>query len=93
MESIIISLLAGAAGGSLAGEAAQSLSIGRIGNAMSGLVGGGLSSQFMSMLGPGAATSAGGMDLGSVAAALIGGGAGGAVTTLIVGIVRNAMPK
>jgi hypothetical protein len=40
---------------------------------------------------PALAAAAGGADLKSVIGQLIGGGAGGAIVTIIVGMIKNAM--
>jgi hypothetical protein len=41
----------------------------------------------------GAAPAAGGLNVGALVAQLVGGGAGGAVLTLIAGVVKNMMQK
>jgi hypothetical protein len=41
----------------------------------------------------GAAPAAGGLDVGALVGQLVGGGAGGAVLTLIAGVVKNMMQK
>jgi hypothetical protein len=41
----------------------------------------------------GAAPAAGGFDIGALIGQLVGGGAGGAVLTLIIGVIKNMMQK
>lgn len=41
----------------------------------------------------GTAPAAGGLDIGALVGQVVGGGAGGAVLTLIVGVIKNMMQK
>jgi uncharacterized membrane protein YeaQ/YmgE (transglycosylase-associated protein family) len=105
MEGIIgfiIQIIAGAIGGNAAGAAAKNYSLGTAGNSIAGAVGGLILGQILSALGigepgmvtaEGAAPAAGGMDVGALISQVIGGGAGGAVLTLIAGVVKNMMQK
>lgn len=95
MEQLIISLVAGAIGGNAVGMAAPKLSLGTLGNSISGIVGGGLGGQILSMLGAGgvAAAAGGGMDIGSIIGSLASGGVGGGVIMAVIGLIRNGMAK
>jgi uncharacterized membrane protein YeaQ/YmgE (transglycosylase-associated protein family) len=101
MEGVIgyiIELVAGAIGGNVAGAAAKKYSLGTAGNSIAGAIGGVVLGQILAALGigepgmvaaEGAAPAAGGMDVGALIAQLVGGGAGGAILTLIVGVIKN----
>lgn len=100
--NLIISLISGAVGGNIAGAAAPDKSLGGLGNSISGLVGGGLGSFLLQATGllshaattaNTAAHTAGGVDLASILADIGGGGVGGAVLTLIIGLIKNSMNK
>jgi uncharacterized membrane protein YeaQ/YmgE (transglycosylase-associated protein family) len=104
MEGIIgfiIEIIAGAIGGNAAGAAAKNYSLGTAGNSIAGAVGGLILGQILAAMGigePGMATAegapaAGGLDVGALVSQLVGGGVGGAVLTLIAGVVKNMMQK
>jgi hypothetical protein len=105
MEGIIgfiIQIIAGALGGNAVGAGAKRYSLGTAGNSAVGAIGGLILGQILAAMGigePGMVTAegadpaAGGMDVGALIAQLIGGGAGGAVLTLIAGLIKNAMGK
>jgi hypothetical protein len=97
---LIIEIIAGLIGGNVAGGAAKNASLGTAGNSIVGAIGGLVLGQILGALGigePGMATAEGaapvgtGFDLGALVAQVIGGGVGGAVLTLIVGLIRNMM--
>ena len=89
---LLISLIAGAAGGNAAGGLLKSLNQGTLINSIAGIVGGGLGGQILGALGAGGA-AAGGMDIGSIVGQLASGGVGGGVVLAVVGMIRNAMAK
>ena len=96
LVNLIIQIIAGAIGGTAAGNALKDLSMGKAGDAISGAVGGGVVGQIlMAVLGgaaaPDAAATAGGLDIGGIVKDLVGGGVGGAVVMAIIGAIRNAM--
>ena len=104
MEGIIgfiIQIIAGALGGNAAGAGVKKYSLGTAGNSIAGAVGGLILGQILAAIGigePGMATAegapaAGGMDVGALIAQVVGGGAGGAVLTLIIGVIKNMMGK
>ena len=102
---IIIQLVIGAIGGNVTGTAARNLSLGTTGNSIVGAIGGVVLTQILAAMGiavPGggemagdatAAPAAGGLDIGTLIAQIIGSGAGGAVLTAIAGAVKNSMGK
>ncbi|MFN3746559.1 MAG: hypothetical protein ACK4TL_17800 [Hyphomicrobiaceae bacterium] len=86
---LLVQLISGVAGGTIAGSMLKERSLGTAGNSLSGLVGGGLGGQILlSFLGLGAA-GAGGPDLASILAQIVGGGVGGAVLTAIVALLKQ----
>jgi hypothetical protein len=91
---LIIQLLSGVVGGNVAGSQLGEKSLGTLGNSLAGLVGGGLGGQILTaLLGMGAASAGGGLDLGSIITQLAGGGVGGAVLTAIVGMLKQNFAK
>jgi len=88
--NLIIQLVAGAAGGNLAGSLLKQYNLGTLGNSIAGIVGGGLGGQLLGML-IGSGASGGGMDLGSLVAQVAGVGVGGGILMVIVSIVRQAL--
>ena len=87
MEQILINLVAGAVGGNAVGKASPSFDLGTLGNTISGLVGGGVLGQVITLLLP--SLMSGKLDAGTIIAQLIGGGAGGALLTAVIGAVKN----
>ena len=92
MEQLIISLLSGAAGGNIVGKILKNLDLGPVGNSIAGILGGGLGSQILALLGS-ADAAAGGLDIGSIISSVASGGVGGGVLMAIVGIIKSAMAK
>lgn len=95
MESMIIGLLSGAAGGNAAGKLLSNLNQGALINSISGIVGGGLGGTILSAIGApdmaGMAGEAAGLDFGAIASQVAGGGVGGGVVLASVGFIRNKM--
>jgi len=88
---LIISLIAGAVGGNVAGGLLKNLNQGTLVNSISGIVGGGLGGTILSMLGT--QTAGGGLDIASILSQVAGGGVGGGVVLALVGVVKNMMAK
>lgn len=88
---LLIQLISGAVGGNLAGSMFKDLSLGKIGNSIVGILGGGLGGQLLGMLG--LAPEAGSMDLAGIVSSIAGGGVGGGVLLAIVGLIKKAMNK
>jgi hypothetical protein len=91
VEQILINLAAGALGGVGAGKASPTFDLGTIGNVVSGLVGGGVLGQVVSLLLPSvmAAAQAGNLSVGGIISQAVAGGAGGAILTALVGAIKN----
>ena len=88
---LIIQLASGAIGGNVAGSLLKNLSLGKVGNSLLGILGGGLGVQLLGMLGLDIGGSE--MDITSILGSVVGGGVGGGVLMAIVGLVKNAMKK
>jgi hypothetical protein len=91
MEQIIINLIAGALGGVGAGKASPQFDLGTIGNIISGIVGGGVLGQIVTLVLPSlvAAAQSGNLSVGGVVSQVVAGGAGGAILTAIIGAIKN----
>jgi hypothetical protein len=91
MLQILINLVAGALGGVGAGKSSPTFDLGTIGNIISGLIGGGVLGQIVTLALPSvvAAAETGHLSVGGVVSQLIAGGAGGAILTAIVGAIKN----
>ena len=88
--NLIIQLIAGAAGGNIAGSLLKQYNLGTLGNSIAGIVGGGLGGQLLGML-VGTGASGGGMDIGSLIAQVAGGGVGGGILLVLVGLIRQML--
>lgn len=100
--NLLITLLSGAAGGNIAGAAAPSTSLGTAGNSIIGLLGGGLGhyllKHFTGIDVPAAAVEGAvqavqHLDIQSILANIGASGVGGAVLTLIVGLIKSSLDK
>jgi len=91
MEQILINLIAGALGGVGAGKASPTFDLGTVGNIISGVVGGGVLGQIVTLLMPSvvAAAQTGNFTVGGVISHAVAGGAGGAILTALIGAVKN----
>lgn len=97
--SLIIQLVIGAVGGNLGGAVVKNASLGTTGNSVVGAIGGIILGQIVERMTGGAvpaadataaATSGG---IGDIIQNVIGGGAGGAILTVIAGLIKNSMAK
>ena len=91
MEQILINLIAGALGGVGAGKSSPNFDLGTVGNIVSGLVGGGVLGQIVTLAMPAVAAAAqsGDLSIGGIISHIVAGGAGGAILTAIVGAIKN----
>ena len=91
MEQILINLVTGALGGVAVGKSSPTFDLGMIGNIISGLIGGGVLGQIVTLLLPAitAAAQSGNLSVGGIISQVIAGGAGGAILTAIVGAIKN----
>ena len=91
MEQLLINLAAGALGGIGAGKSSPTFDLGMAGNLISGLVGGGVLGQVVTLLLPSimAAAQAGNLTVGGIVSQAIAGGAGGAILTALIGAIKN----
>ena len=89
---LIISLLAGAIGGNVAGGILKKHNMGTLWNSVAGIVGGGIGGQILGMLGAGGLAD-GGMDIAGLIGQVASGGVGGGVLLVIVSVVKKALKK
>ena len=91
MEQILINLIAGALGGVGAGKSSPNFDLGMVGNIVSGLVGGGVLGQIVTLAMPAvtAVAQSGDLSIGGIISHIVAGGAGGAILTAIVGAIKN----
>src|SRR5262250_2378321 len=91
MEQILINLMAGALGGAATGKSSPTFDLGTVGNIISGLFGGGVLGQIVTLALPSvmAAAQSGNLSVSGVISQLIAGGAGGAILTAIIGAIKN----
>jgi hypothetical protein len=91
MEQILINLVAGALGGAGAGKASPTFDLGTAGNIVSGLVGGGVLGQVVTLLLPSvlAAAQSGNLTVSGVISQAVAGGAGGAILTALISAIKN----
>jgi hypothetical protein len=79
-------------GGNAAGSATKETSLGPLGNTIAGALGGGVGGQILnSVLGLGGSAAASGMDVNTIVSCLVTGGVSGALTALIVGILKSRL--
>ena len=73
------------------GKASPQFDLGTIGNIISGVVGGGVLGQIVTLVLPSlvAAAQTGNLSVGGVVSQAIAGGAGGAILTAIIGAIKN----
>jgi hypothetical protein len=91
---LIIQIIAGLIGGNAAGAGAKNLSLGTAGNSVVGGVGGLLGGLLTSMMaGGGAGLDLSNLDIGALIQAVGGGGVGGAILTVIAGMLKKALVK
>lgn len=97
--SLLISLVSGAISGNVAGAAAPDKSLGTVGNSISGLIGGGLGGYLLQALGilahatASPETAASNLDISSILANVGSSGVGGALITVIAGLIKNYTQK
>ena len=91
MEQILINLIPGALGGAAVSKSSPKFDLGTIGNIISGLVGGGVLGQIVTLALPSvvAAAQSGNLSIGGIVSQVIAGGAGGAILTAIIGAIKN----
>ena len=90
---LIISLLSGAIGGNVAGAALKKFSLGTLWNSVVGILGGGVGSQLLGMLGVLTGGQGGRLDLGNIVGNVASSGVGGGVLMVIVGLVKQMIVK
>ena len=88
----VVQILSGAAGGVGAGQLLKNQSLGTVGNAISGVLGGGLGGIILNVL-TGLGTGGAATDPATIGTNIAGGGVGGAIVMIIVGLIKKKMGK
>jgi hypothetical protein len=91
--NLIIQLIAGAIGGNAAAASMEQADLGRAGNTIAGALGGIGGGHILGALIPALGAAAAGVDWKVVLGQLVGGSVGGAILTVIVGMIKNAMAR
>ena len=87
----VVQIISGAVGGLGAGKVLKNQSLGTAGDAISGVVGGGLGAVILNVVA--GLQSSGALTAGTIGTDIAGGGIGGAVVMIIVSIIKKALGK
>ena len=88
--NLVIQLISGVVGGNAVGAALKDYNLGSLGNTIAGALGGIGGGQLLQAAMPAIAGAAGGsLDVGAIIGQIVGGGAGGAILTVLAGLVKN----
>ncbi|WP_297771828.1 hypothetical protein [uncultured Roseovarius sp.] len=91
---LILSLIAGAIAGNVAGGLIKETGLGTIGNSLAGLAGAGLGAYLVSVLGPERiVTLAGGGDAGAITGSLAIGAVSGSAVVLGIGLIHMLLAE
>lgn len=85
--SFLLSLLSGAVGGNVAGNAMKKYDLGMTGNSVTGLIGGAIGGPIVNMMMMHPESMFG------VISNMLGSGVGGAILMIVVGMIKNAYTK
>ena len=85
LTQLLIQAASGAIGGNAAAAATKNDALGTLGNTIAGAIGGGLGGQ---LLGPLLGLTASGLDVNAIISGFATGGVSGALTALVLGIVK-----
>ena len=85
---IIIAIIAGGIGGYAAGAPLKNCTLGGLGNTIAGAVGGVVGGQLLQELVPALAKAGSNIDIGALVGQVVSGGAGGAILTVLVGMMK-----
>lgn len=92
LTSLLIQVVSGAIGGNAAAAATKNDALGTLGNTIAGALGGGVGGQILGpLLGLGGAAAASGLDINAVLSGFATGGVSGAVTALVLGLLKAKM--
>lgn len=92
LTSILVQAAAGALGGNAAGAVAKDISLGPVGNSITGALGGGLVGPLLGgLLGMGGGDMSAGMDFAAIAQGFATGGVSGALTAAVLGFIKSKL--
>jgi hypothetical protein len=88
--NLVIQLISGVVGGNAIGAALKDYNIGSLGNTIAGALGGVGGGQLLLAAMPAiAGATNGSLDVGAIISQIVGGGAGGAILTVLAGLLKN----
>jgi hypothetical protein len=88
--NLVIQLISGVVGGNAVGAALKDYNLGSLGNTIAGALGGVGGGQLLLAAMPTIAGASGGIfDVGAIIGQIVGGGAGGAILTVLAGLLKN----
>jgi hypothetical protein len=88
--NLVIQLVSGVVGGNAVGAALKDYNLGSLGNTIAGALCGVGGGQLLLAAMPAIAGAAGGsLDVGAIIGQIVGGGAGGAILTVLAGLLKN----
>lgn len=95
IAGLLVSVIAGAAGGNAAGALMKDKSLGTLWNSVAGVAGGAGVSALLPVLLPAIGTimQGGSLDIDAILSQLVGGGVGGAIVMAVVALIKNAISK
>jgi len=95
IAGLLVSVIAGAAGGNGAGALMKDKSLGTLWNSVAGVAGGAGVSALLPAILPAIGTimQGGSLDIGAILSQLVGGGVGGAIVMVVVALIKNAISK
>jgi hypothetical protein len=93
--NLILQVVAGAVGGNAVGGLLKNIDLGPLAKTISGAIGGGVGGSILQSLIPalGGTATSGGFDIGAALGNLAGGGVTGAIVTVLVNLIKNALFK
>jgi uncharacterized membrane protein YeaQ/YmgE (transglycosylase-associated protein family) len=91
--NLIASLISGAIGGHMVGGALNDQSLGSSGDSLLGVLGGGIAGVILQSLGIATGSGSDALDAGSLIGNIAICGIGGALVTLVIGLIKGAMAR
>jgi len=86
--NLIIQIIAGVAGGHVAGATLKDYTLSVTGNTIAGAIGGFVGGQLLQAWVPALASAASNVDIGALVGQIVAGGAGGAILAVLSGVMK-----